>query len=392
MRFVDTAARSCEANSSVEPPDQPPSRARRCCSCFVTNFLLWALLLALIVGLAFPGPGRAMETVQARDWPVMSTIFVAVMFIVNGLCLNSTEVRKAVRSWRTLLYSAITILGVTPILAWAELRIALAIGVEDSLVAGFVIFNAMPTTLSSGLSLVQQAKGNAALALLITVGTNVVGVFVSPLILSGLLSSGHSLHIDPAPLLAKLCITIIAPLLLGKGLRDCVPRVARSVANGRMYFTLVQQSCVVLIAWMQLSKASAQILGTPASELWMVLLTAVSIHGTYLVFNWGGSRIMRFAESDRKAVIILCSQKTFPVAMAVISFLDPNFVPDNGLLIIPCLCSHFVQLFWDAIIATWWANRAGCATVESLSAELALRQREPGHVRLARPAPPLFVD
>jgi hypothetical protein len=78
--------------------------------------------------------------------------------------------------------------------------------------------------------------------------------------------------------------------------------------------------------------------------------------------------------------------------MAVISFLDPKFVPDNGLLIIPCLCSHFVQLFWDAIIATWWANRAGCATVESLSAELALRQREAGHVRLARPAPPLFVD
>jgi sodium/bile acid cotransporter 7 len=301
----------------------------------------------------------------------MSTIFVCIMFIVNGLCLNSDEVRKALMACRCLLYSAVAILGLTPLVAWGLLRLSLRLGMDEALVAGFIVFNAMPTTLSSGLTLVQQAKGNTALALIITVGTNVIGVFTAPFMLAVLLSTAD-LRLDPAPLLVKLCITIIAPLLLGKAFRDLVPGMTNCVARCKVYLGLLQQLCVVLIAWMQLSKASDQIKSTPAAELSVVLLTSVMIHGTYLVINWAASCLLRLPPSDAKAVIILSSQKTFPVvspsrfsahicaglgwqlaprppglatqAITVITFLDASFARDVGLMVMPCVCSHFVQL------------------------------------------------
>jgi hypothetical protein len=69
------------------------------------------------------------------------------------------------------------------------------------------------------------------------------------------------------------------------------------LANLTLPHTWLCQLCVVLIAWMQLSKASDQIKSTPAAELSVVLLTSVMIHGTYLVINWAASCLLRLPPS-----------------------------------------------------------------------------------------------
>ncbi len=50
----------------------------------------------------------------------------------------------------------------------------------------------VPTTLGVGVSLVTSAKGNVALAIFLTVGTNVLGVVFIPLWLKLLLTQGVS--------------------------------------------------------------------------------------------------------------------------------------------------------------------------------------------------------
>ena len=333
-----------------------PGTIERATAFVKTNFLLVALSCALIVGLALPAPGTAASEVEVAGWPFVSTALVVIMFIINGVCLNSDEAKQAIGAWKVLLYSIPMILCVTPAIAWTILRVPGMIGMEQSLLTGFVIFNAMPTTLSSGVTLVRQAKGNAALALVMTVCTNVLGVFVAPFSLSLLLSTS-GVQLEPSALLLKLCVTIITPLLLGKGARELIPGMPDIVKQHKQALGLSQQSCVVLIAFMKLSASSAQILETSGSHLLMVLLTSAVIHATYLALNWASAALLRLPEAERKPLILLCSQKTFPVAMAVISFIDPAAVSSLGLVVIPCLVSHFVQLFCDAVIATRWANQ-----------------------------------
>ena len=87
----------------------------------------------------------------------------------------------------------------------------------------------MPTTLSSGVILVGQASGNIALALLLTVITNLVGVFTVPFMVTAVLSSakdiggqqGQDITLEPSKMVVKLIFTILIPLCVGKwGQRD----------------------------------------------------------------------------------------------------------------------------------------------------------------------------
>ena len=72
--------------------------------------------------------------------------------------------------------------------------------------------------------LAQAVGGNAALALLLTVGTNLAGIFTMPFMLCWLLDTGGSaVALSPGPLLRSLMKTILLPLLVGAGSRALIP-------------------------------------------------------------------------------------------------------------------------------------------------------------------------
>jgi sodium/bile acid cotransporter 7 len=69
---------------------------------------------------------------------------------------------------------------------------------------------------------------------------------------------------------------------------------------------------------------------------------------------------LNLAVAERKAVIILASQKTLPVAVTVISFLDGESlggrVLDVGIVVIPCILCHLCQLLIDGLFVSKWAT------------------------------------
>ena len=65
--------------------------------------------------------------------------------------------------------------------------------------------------------------------------------------------------------------------------------------------------------------------------------------------------VLRFSERERRAVLLMTSQKTLPVAVTIISYLDENRWGGHGLIAIPCIVGHISQLFIDAWIASRWA-------------------------------------
>jgi len=76
----------------------------------------------------------------------------------------------------------------------------------------------------------QAVGGNTALALLLTVGTNLAGIFTMPFVLAAVLGGGGGgVAIAPQPLLAALVQTILVPLLAGAAARAFIPG-ARGVA------------------------------------------------------------------------------------------------------------------------------------------------------------------
>jgi len=67
---------------------------------------------------------------------------------------------------------------------------------------------------------------------------------------------------------------------------------------------------------------------------------------------------MPIETAARRAVVLMASQKTLPVAMTVLAFLPETVVSPElkGLIAIPCITFHLGQIFMDAFIATRWGN------------------------------------
>jgi sodium/bile acid cotransporter 7 len=76
----------------------------------------------------------------------------------------------------------------------------------------------VPTTLGVGEALVRASSGNTALALLLLVGTNALGIGTMPPWLKLLLSQteGLNVSVDALKLFYKLLVTVLAPALVGK--------------------------------------------------------------------------------------------------------------------------------------------------------------------------------
>lgn len=98
---------------------------------------------------------------------------------------------------------------------------------------GLAIFCVMPTTLGVGVALTAASKGNQALALLLTISTNLLGIITVPYELRLLLRGSNVVSVEPGPLILKLGLTVLVPAVIGKVLTSTSSTVSKFVDSNR---------------------------------------------------------------------------------------------------------------------------------------------------------------
>jgi len=347
------------------PPDAPPSALARAQKFVLANFLVCGFCLALTFGLSVPAAGKALASVTVSGWGVFQTMCVVVIFIISGATLKTEEIAEALKSGRgALAYGWVAILGVTPLLGFIQVQLPYK---PLEFRYGLALFCCVPTTLTSGVTLVRNAKGNVALALMLTVTTNLIGVFTVPFYFNAVVSTGPSLGATGATsgmtsnalkLLVKLIFTILIPICAGKIARETFPSVARFATKYKAELTLANNSCLIVIVWMSISGSAKQLIDTNAGTIFAVIFAAILIHVVFLAINFAVTHALGLSGPERVASVMMSSQKTLPVAMTVIAYLPEDTFGSKGLIAIPCIVCHITQLFMDAPLATRLAKLA----------------------------------
>ncbi|EIE25220.1 hypothetical protein COCSUDRAFT_46640 [Coccomyxa subellipsoidea C-169] len=336
--------------------DRAQTGLQKALSFIQAQFLPLALLAAMIVGYLFPGPG-----LRAADAGLQSLTTTGI-FIISGLGLRRGEALRALSAWGAILYGFASILFITPLAALAVLRLPLG---SPELAFGLAVFCCMPTTLSSGVSLTQAFGGNAALALLLTVGTNLVGIFTMPFMLCWLLGAGNSaVSLTPGPLLRSLMRTILAPLLVGAAARAFVPGVAGQVDKNKKALALLSACLLALVPWMQISRAVSSTVDVSLTALAKVVAAGVAVHLVYLAFNSAAVQLLRIggppgkeSAGERRALILVGSQKTLPIAVTVLGQLGSVLPGPVGIAVVPCVVSHLSQILIDSFLVSHWLRQ-----------------------------------
>jgi len=314
---------------------------------FDKNFLMIGLCLSLLLGLSFPEPGLALKDVKLGSWGIPQ-FAVVIIFIFSGIALQSP---KEFLQPKALIMGGSFVLFITPLIGWPILHF-LGKYVDLTLLQGMALFCAVPTTLSSGVAMVQQANGNVPLALFLTTVTNLAGVFTMPFSMSLIFHS--TVSIDVMNMLYQIgCMTLL-PLSVGMILRKTSAGIENFAKTHKKVLTKMQNCCIFSVVWLMSSGAQKEIKVTPPRDLLVCALLACLVHLVYRVGAWATANAAKLPPKEWVTVVLMCSQKSLPVCVSVLSCLPAELQPKTGLLIIPCIMGHFSQLMIDGFLTIRW--------------------------------------
>ncbi|KAI3730222.1 hypothetical protein L1987_61391 [Smallanthus sonchifolius] len=322
-----------------------------------SNFLPSALIGGVAFALMNPTPGCLAHRYQLSKFSIIG------IFLISGLTLRSEEIGEAAEAWPVGLFALASILLLTPLLSKFMVQIHLQ---PQEFVTGLALYNCMPTAISSGVALTRLAGGNSALALAMTVLSSLLGILIVPFSISRLIAGGVGASVPANEMFRSLIVTVLIPLILGKVFRESIKGMADIVDNNRKHLSALGAILLSLIPWVQVSKSRPLLLMVKPQVVLVAVMMGAILHLVLLCFNAvsiqilcavsGGSKSIFAKEDNYKTLLLVASQKTVSVLVAVVEQLGGTF-GEPGLLVLPCVAAHISQVIIDSLIVGFWNKR-----------------------------------
>lgn len=177
---------------------------------------------------------------------------MAIIFFIFGVTLDTSELLSALKAWRVIAYGLTSILVLSPLFGFICMLLPFR---PYEFALGLAVMACVPTSLSSGVTLVIQAYGNGALGLLFTVSSNILGIITAPLAVKLVLGSRTDARVNTLDLLVKLGVSILMPVLVGKALRESVKPLRDNICCYKVPLYLINNLQITCIVWQKLSAA-----------------------------------------------------------------------------------------------------------------------------------------
>ncbi len=309
------------------------------------------MILAVALAWALPGLGSKQGPLHPD---IVNKLGVALIFFFNGTALSFASLKEGALRWPLHLLIQSATFVFFPLVGLGLLALSGGF-ISPPLALGFFFLCALPSTVSSSVALTSAAGGNVPVAIFNATLSSLLGVVLTPLWMSWHLQSqgAHSLALGKAIL--DLCLWLILPLVLGQLAR---PWLADWSKRNKKRIHLLDRGTILFIIYTSFCDSIAQ--GTWSGHGLSTL--GIALGGGLLLFCLVSlslalaCRVFKFPLQDRVAAIFCGSKKTIAsgVPMARLLFgSDPRL----GLILLPLLIYHPMQLVICGVLANRWARR-----------------------------------
>ena len=315
------------------------------------DWFLTGMIAAIILACLFPIPGAKGGWMQPE---ILVKVGVALIFFLHGVALSFDKLKAGTLRWPLhLLVQGATFLFF-PILGWLLLRVFGRFLPAD-LNIGFFFLCALPSTVSSSVAMTAAARGNVPVAVFNATLSSLLGIFLTPLWI-GLIIGTQGGSLPLGAVILDLVLWLLLPLVVGQLSRPLLGAWAQS---HKSFINNVDKTTILLLVYT--SFCDSVVDGVWTKNGWSVLLPAFV--GSILIFVivFGAMRAvcakLNIAPDDSTAVIFCGTKKTLAsgVPMAHLIF---GANPGLGLILLPILIYHPLQLAICGWLASRWAQRA----------------------------------
>lgn len=305
--------------------------------------------ILLTVGLATLVPCRG-GTATALDQVV--TVAITMVFFLYGVKVPTGQALESLRHWRLHLVTVLLTFGVFPVLALAG-SLLVPVVLDSRLYAGVAFLCVLPSTVQSSITLTSMARGNEAAAICSASLSSLLGVVLTPLLVTLLISvEGEGLS---ALSLWDITVRLLLPFLAGQVAQRWIGRRVRARSG---LLGLFDRGVILLMIYTAFSRG---IVGgvwhrLEPAQLAPLLFVIAALLAVALVGARAATRAFGFSRADRVTVLFCGSQKSLAMGlpMATVLFADSTV----GIMVLPLMLYHQLQL----LVCSWLAQRFAART------------------------------
>lgn len=289
----------------------------------------------------------------AEYFSTLTTVAIAILFFLHGVKISRQAMIEGALHWKmhTLIFSFTFLLF--PILGLLSKPIVQPL-LGQELYWGFLFLCFLPSTVQSSIAFTSMSKGNVAGAVCSASFSNLLGMFMTPVLVSLFITQQQQTGtFDPTQAILKITGLLLVPFILGQILQKWFTPIIKSKPSIVKAF---DQTTILMVVYGAFSGAVVSGLWQQVSgyTLFLIIVLCSVLLTIVMLLAYYFPKLLGFNLPDQKAIFFCSSKKTLAsgVPMAQILFAGQPL----GMLILPIMIFHQIQLMVCGIIANKWGN------------------------------------
>lgn len=322
------------------------------------DWFLVGMISAVVLATLFPDFGRSGGVMRAD---VAADVGIFLVFLFHGIGLSTDSLRQGVSRWKLHLMVQTMTFVIFPIL-WLALNSVFESVIPPYLMLGFLYLCALPSTISSSVAMTAIGKGNVPGAIFNATLSSLLGIFLTPLIISLAMQNGGGAEgLSLLDAMLKIAKLLLLPFVLGQVLRRFI---GGWFARYKKYINNFDKGVILMLVYASFCDSVKAGLWTNygLGTIALTMLGAGAILMVVLCITTFSAKRLGFDKEDEIAAVFCGSKKTLAsgVPMAKLLF---GVHPGLGLIVLPIMFYHQLQLFGCSILAERYARRLQPAPV-----------------------------
>ncbi|MBI9108993.1 MAG: bile acid:sodium symporter [Spirochaetales bacterium] len=308
------------------------------------NWFIFGIFLVLTLGILISEFG-----IMLNRGAVFSTVLVVLLFFITGLKLPVNSIKSGLKDIRLHIYIQLFIFAVVPLYFYFT-SMLLKDYFAPQVLVGIYALACLPATISSCIVFTQSAGGNVVATMFNAAFSNLIGVIISPLLLSLMLkTSSEALPVSElVEIFRKLALMMLLPIGAGAFMRRWLGNFA---VKQKRTLAVLANLFILFILFFAFSKSA----GDP--EFTGNLRSMAGVYG-YLAVSFiillslasAGAAVIGFSLEDRISVAFTAPKKTLAMGVPLLSAFFDGQPELLGIALLPLIFYHPWQLFVSGIL------------------------------------------
>ena len=307
------------------------------------NWFLLGLVVAMVTGFLLAERGQLLNP---GGWT--NRVIVIVLFLITGLKLPSDRIKQDLATPRLHVFLQLFIFVLVPLYFLTAIPL-FGNAMDGQLLVGIFALAVLPTAVSSCIVFTQSANGNVVASVFNASLANTVGIFLSPVLLSLLLSSsGRALPTSQLlSTLQSLVLNMLVPIVVGQLARI---RLREWASRNSKKLGVVSNALILTVVVFAFARTGANPdVATYAPDLIGPFFYLTGSHLLLVALAYLGTRLLKLNRKDTITTLFVAPEKTLALGAPLLTiFFEGQDI--LGVALLPLVIYHPWQLFVAGIM------------------------------------------